>query len=157
MSSNVAIAAVSGGSAVLGGLIGAAAGHFTTIRSQKMQVDEERHKQRQTLYQELLAAVHEFMQAAGNFEPKTDPEWAAWFRDYERKHAAVLMLGAKNARAATMRMCDAIEKVLDSTSQADGDTTQERRRNAFLAHEDEVIDAYDAALAAMRADVGVER
>jgi hypothetical protein len=75
MPDTVAIAAIAGGSAVLGGVIGAGASHWTTIRSHKLQGQKERREERQQAYLDLLASVHEFMQAAGGVERKKLGDW----------------------------------------------------------------------------------
>jgi hypothetical protein len=151
----VAIAAISGASAVLGGVIGASAAHWTTIRSQKLQSAEEYRRKRVVVYQELLSSVHEFMQTAGGIEHKSDQEWAAWFRDYETKHSAALLLGTKKARGASLVIFKAIGNVLEDTHKTAA-TDQGQRYSAYLKHEPKMLVAYDEAVKAMREDVGVK-
>jgi hypothetical protein len=155
MTDTVAIAAISGGSAVLGGAIGAGAAHWTTLKSQKLQAAEEHGRNRITLYQELLASVHKFMQTAGGIEQMSDTEWAAWFRDYETKHSAVLLLGKKKARKAALVIFEVIGNVLRDTPKMNS-SEGGGRHSAYLKHEPEMLKAYDEAVKAMREDVGAK-
>ncbi|HET8954655.1 MAG TPA: hypothetical protein VFN18_03240 [Solirubrobacterales bacterium] len=154
MPDTVAIAAISGGSAILGGAIGAGASHWTTIRSQKLQSAEEYKRRRLEAYQELLRSVREFMQAAGGLEHKTDTEWATWFRDYEAKHAAVLLLGTSNARQAALVVYEVHGQIVKDTPKMAAASGGDGHA-AYIEHEPALMEAYQGAVQAMREDVGV--
>ena len=155
MASNETIALISGGSAVLGGLIGAAAGHFTTIRSQKLLAEEEHFRHRQGVYQDFLNAAHDFLHSAPDIGHKDQDDWSEWFREFELKLTAVQLFGTKKARTGALWFKAAVENVLeDGADQEKGETAIQRRRAAYIAHEKEVMKAYDVAISAMRSDVG---
>lgn len=155
MGSTVALAAITGGSAVAGAFIGAASGHYTTLRSQKLKAQEERFLHRQTVYGEFLDCAHEFIHSAGvRIAAKSGEEWADWFRDFETRLTSVQLFGTRDVRTQAMAFKKTIEMVLRSTQAIEGDSIEEKRGTAFRKHEDEVTAAYDNVVAAMRQDVG---
>src|SRR4051794_6277717 len=152
MASTEAVAIISGASAVAGAFIGAAAGHFTTIRSQKLQAGEDHLRHRQGVYHDFLDCAHEFMHSV-TVPPaaKDNQEWSSWFRTFEGRLTAVQLFGAKGVRKAALRLKDAIGEVLDEVGSVPGSNIQEKRRTAYLEHEKQVMVAYDETIAAMRA------
>lgn len=155
VSDEVAIALVSAGAALAGGLIGGGISHFTTIRSHKLRVDEDHFRHRQGVYHDFLDSVHWFMQFAPAIpKPQSVDRWGQWFLDFEHCLTAVHLFGSAQARDAAQKVADLIGEVLELTGEMNRGNIHAKRAAAYEAKEDGIHRAWRAAIKAMRDDVG---
>jgi hypothetical protein len=163
----IATAAISGASAVVGGVFGyLAASRQSRVELRRVEADMERlrieqsepHLQhRQAVYHDFLDSAHRFHQAQsvepfGGRRRLRDRVWGAnggiaeyqqWAREFEHHLSAVSLFGTEDAWQAAQRLADVIEEALGA-DQYDGEV------------EIRFLTAWDQTVRAMRLDSAPE-
>jgi hypothetical protein len=147
------IAAISGGAAVLGGLIGGGLGYVGVARQMKEQRKLEHLRYRRETYLDFLDAAQRFMRGSGvlGYSRK---KWLEFFPQYEHKLNAVRLVGVPGVVAAAVEVQKRFLAMMEDIEYEDGTSGKEARQKALRKHEDEIRTALRGLRAAMRQDVG---
>jgi hypothetical protein len=152
MASDLAIAAISSGSALLGGVIGGGVSHITTIRSHKHQTEQEHFQRRQDAYMDFMDAAHAFVRAAGALTQPTPDGWVKLLTDFEHALTGVQLFGSDEARASARHMEQTVAEMMVTGEAGKGEARYDPE--VFKSSKHDIFAAWDAAIEAMRADVG---
>jgi hypothetical protein len=147
------IAAISGGAAILGGLLGGGLGYRGVVTQMKEERRLEHLQRRREVYLDFFDAAMRFMRGSGVLR-YDDERWRAFFPEYERAYSAVLLVAIPSVREAAVQVQLAFRAMMEDVDHGEGVSPVDAREAALLKHEDSIRDALTEMEGAMRDDIG---
>jgi uncharacterized membrane-anchored protein YhcB (DUF1043 family) len=166
MASDLAIAAISSGSALLGGVIGGGLGYIGVRYQAADDRERERSQFRLQAYRDYLESVQTYTRRGGGQAGFGRASYIDWLQTYEARVRTVQLCGTSDVRAALQPVQDAVDQVMREINKAvksaklemeDSDYAKRYREVTAKAMKKVVPDlnkAIESVLAAMRRDVG---
>ncbi|HYJ21255.1 MAG TPA: hypothetical protein VEW07_04440 [Solirubrobacterales bacterium] len=147
------IAAISGGAAILGGLVGGGLGYRGVAKQMKEQRQLEHLQNRREAYLSFLDLAQRFMLGSGPLRYDKS-EWIAFAPKYEHRLLAIKLVGLPDVVTAAEKVEEAFTEMMLGVEYSEDTPAEESRRQALKAHEETIQLALAELSTAMRKDVG---
>jgi hypothetical protein len=147
------IAAISGGAAIVGGLVGGGLGYRGVAKQMKEQRQLEHLQHRRETYLSFLDLAQRFMLGSGPLRYDKD-EWIAFAPRYEHQLLAVKLVGLAEVVTAAETVEEAFSARMMGVEYKEDTPATRSREEAIEKHAETIQGALTKLATAMRKDVG---